>query len=761
MVGHPLPMSRGLAATGAAPAGVPAHALHPRRQPPRQPRGRVPDRVTNPFNAMDATPGPTATRYRAFISYSHADEAWARWLIRRLETYRVPSRLVGTPGLDGPLPARLGAFFRDRDELTAASDLGSTIRAALAESSALIVVCSPAAAASHWVGAEVQAFRDSGRGDRILAFVVDGEPGQASGQQACFPAALTAPAGDGPPVEPLAADARANGDGRERAFLRLVAGLLGVGYDQLAQREAQRKHRRLALVAAASLAGMALALALAASAWMARNDAQRRQAQAEDILGFMLGDLREKLTTVGRLDLMRAVDDKAAGYFAALDPRDLSDRALEEQARSLTGIGQVRLEEGNHAEAMVAFREAHARSTALHQRAPDNGQRLFDLAQAQYWIGYVALRQGEYAIAETWLHAYRDSAARLVALAPENFDWQRELGYGHHNLAVLDERRGRYREAEQTMLAGLALHRGWLRQRPDDLQLRDEAADVASWLGSLALRQGQLAKAETYFAEQVQALRTNIDRDPKNSKWQHGYVVASLLMLEAQAQRGRTADAQVTLASAAPLAAALHAQDASNNTWRLSLGRSHWWRAQLQARGDPATAIRAAGAATDVLARAHAAASEDRNIAAWLLRALALQARLALDAGDLADAALRLSRAQQLAQGAGKVSPSEQLRPWLAEHLLLQGELEARGGNTADARQAWSRARQLLREVADDAGELHDDVARIPFTRLDPLLRAEFALGLHRQGALLRQRLDAAGYVPLRPFPAGPGLAAH
>ena len=29
-------------------------------------------------------------RYWAFISYSHADEAWAQWLHRSLETWRVP-----------------------------------------------------------------------------------------------------------------------------------------------------------------------------------------------------------------------------------------------------------------------------------------------------------------------------------------------------------------------------------------------------------------------------------------------------------------------------------------------------------------------------------------------------------------------------------------------------------------------------------------------------------------------------------------------
>ena len=32
-------------------------------------------------------------RYRAFLSYSHTDEKTARWLMRRLESYRVPGKL--------------------------------------------------------------------------------------------------------------------------------------------------------------------------------------------------------------------------------------------------------------------------------------------------------------------------------------------------------------------------------------------------------------------------------------------------------------------------------------------------------------------------------------------------------------------------------------------------------------------------------------------------------------------------------------------
>ncbi|MFL6591249.1 MAG: toll/interleukin-1 receptor domain-containing protein, partial [Luteimonas sp.] len=409
-------------------------------------------------------------RYAAFLSYSHADGRWAQWLHRRLETYRVPTRLVGAAGPDGPIGPRLGTVFRDRDELPTSGDLGTTIRAALADSATLIVICSPAAAKSPWVHREIEAFQALGRGDRIACFIVEGEPGATEMEASCFPSAVTS-GGDGVVREPLAADARPEGDGRDRAFLRLVAGLLGVSYDVLARRETQRRNRRLLMVTTASLAAMGIALALAATAYVARNDAQRRQAQAEDILGFMLGDLRGKLTTVGRLDLMRAVDDKATTYFATLQPRDLTDRALEEQARSLTGIGSVRLDEGKYAQAMSAFNEAYARAGALYQRQPANGQRLFDRAQAEYWVGLVYWRKGVFDQARVWLTRYRDSALRLAAMDPKNFAWQREVAYGHQNLAVLDQSEGRNREAEKAFAAELKLYRTWIAAHPHDTSL--------------------------------------------------------------------------------------------------------------------------------------------------------------------------------------------------------------------------------------------------------------------------------------------------
>ena len=85
-------------------------------------------------------------RYWAFLSYSHDDRRAAERLHRALESYRIPRRLVGRSGPLGIVPIRLHPVFRDRDELSASGHIGVVVQAALADSRALIVLCSPASA---------------------------------------------------------------------------------------------------------------------------------------------------------------------------------------------------------------------------------------------------------------------------------------------------------------------------------------------------------------------------------------------------------------------------------------------------------------------------------------------------------------------------------------------------------------------------------------------------------------------------------------
>lgn len=682
-------------------------------------------------------------RYRAFISYSHADEKWARWLLKRLESYRIPGNLVGTPGRDGPIPAKLGQMFRDRDELPSAGDLSSTISAALADSDALIVICSPASARSRWVNAEIQAFRESGRGERIFSVIVGGDPASRVPELASFPSALIEPeTPGGPEREPLAADARKEGDGRERAFLKVVAGLLGVGFNDLAQREAQQRHRRMAIITAASVAGMALATILAVTAYIARNDAERRQGQAEDILGFMLGDLRKNLTKVGRLDLMRSVDDKATGYFATLNPRDLSDRALEEQARSLTGIGEVRLNEGNHKEAMNAFREAHSRTSALYQRQPENGQRLFDLSQAQFWIGFVAMEQGRLEDTRPWFIKYRDSTTKLAAMDRSNFAWQQEAAYGYHNIGALDFRMGRYKESEQAMLAERELYASWLKQRPNDYNLRFEASNIDSFLGSLMLVQGRLKEAESYFSAQEEAMRKNRKDEPSNTKWKELYADSKRFLVKVQTMLGKREQARVSALEAAQLGVELTALDPKNNVWSHYDGQANLWLAKLSDINGVEVQI-FANKALAILSAAYAQESSNQSIALSLARTYNIHAQIALQNDDAKTVSEQTKMATDVLAPFWKVERKEDLRIVLAEAIWLKGNAAQNEGDSKQAKEHWHEALKLLSE-----GATKDP----PFLRLEMLAQILNSLGRNDEARVHIKRLEQSGFVPLQPY---------
>jgi hypothetical protein len=197
-------------------------------------------------------------KYWAFISYSHSDEEWAKWLHKSLETYRVPRKLVGRKTSHGEIPKRLFPIFRDRDELPGASDLGGKLTDALTNSRNLIVICSPKSAVSKWVNEEIKTYKNIGSDPRVLCLVVDGEPNAApdSGLLECFPPAVRFQVVDSEvtaqPAEPIAADARPGKDGKSNALFKLLSGVLGVGYDELKQREKQRqRQRRLRMIALA------------------------------------------------------------------------------------------------------------------------------------------------------------------------------------------------------------------------------------------------------------------------------------------------------------------------------------------------------------------------------------------------------------------------------------------------------------------------------------------------------------------------------
>ena len=174
--------------------------------------------------------------YFAFISYKREDEKWAKWLQHKLEHYHLP---VNVRKENPSLPQSIRPVFKDTSEL-AAGVLAEEIHEALDNSKYLIVICSPRAAQSKWVGKEVQTFIDMGRSDKIIPFIIGGTPFSDNPEEECFPSSLL-----NLPKEQELLGVNINEMGREAAVVKVVAHMFGLKFDTLWQRyEREQKRKR-------------------------------------------------------------------------------------------------------------------------------------------------------------------------------------------------------------------------------------------------------------------------------------------------------------------------------------------------------------------------------------------------------------------------------------------------------------------------------------------------------------------------------------
>jgi tetratricopeptide (TPR) repeat protein len=443
-------------------------------------------------------------KYKAFISYSHADEKWARWLHRALESYKPPRHLVGTRTDMGEVPEKMAPVFRDREELASSTDLGADLTAALEASACQIVICSMSSARSHWVNEEILAFKRLGRAHRVFSLIVDGEPYASAyadtEKYECFPQALRFKLGaDGEltdvQAEPIAADARPGKDGKNHAKIKLLAGMLGVGFDDLRQRELQRRNRRLAVISGAAVAGMVVAIGLAATAVIARNeaDAQRLIAQekaetARRTADFMVGlfEVSDPSESRGRSITAREILEKGARRIEAELSGEPTTQAtlMNTMGRAFTGLGL-------YGDSLHMLEQALARRRQIAAIGP------VEMNESLHSLATLLTLRAEYDRAET---LYLEAIETLQSKA------------GDHSEAILDNFAGLaelYFQTGQYELAEPVLRRV-LAERRQVLGPRDPAvADAMEELGLNMFDQGRYEEAERLVREALD-LRTDV-----------------------------------------------------------------------------------------------------------------------------------------------------------------------------------------------------------------------------------------------------------
>jgi tetratricopeptide (TPR) repeat protein len=509
-------------------------------------------------------------KYRAFLSYSHADKLWAKWLHARLEGFPLKGLSERDTAL-GPVPKSLRPIFRDREDFSAGGSLTAQTIAALEASAALIVLCSPASAKSHYVNEEIRLFKHRCPGRPIVPVIV-AKPGDAA--ERCFPPALAfeldadGQVSDRPAAMPIAADARESGDGRELALAKVVAALIGVPSDEV-YRRAERARKQQARIRNAIAAVIAL-LACSAAAFVYLSQQRRavlidtaaacgRYLPKEQAAAGPLNALDQCIKTLEamrkgaasdprdaeilkligegktdeaeRLQLEAAQDDEAAGlarnrkaaerYRGIAATAGLADpkKAREFYAKA------AKLDPGNiEGMSWHAYMEQDAGNLAEAERAYNavlnagvKGRDDYALYWATLGLGDIRVARGNLPDA---LSAYRDAEAdadRLAKADPNNAEWQRDLSVSYNRVGDVLVAQGNLPEALKSFQDSLAIADRLAKADPNNAEWQRDLSVSYNKIGDVLVAQGNLPEALKSFQDSLAIIDRLAKADPNNA----------------------------------------------------------------------------------------------------------------------------------------------------------------------------------------------------------------------------------------------------
>ncbi|MGA9423246.1 MAG: hypothetical protein WBW61_12860, partial [Rhodanobacteraceae bacterium] len=521
--------------------------------------------------------------------------------------------------------------------------------------------------------------------------------------------------------------------------LKIVAGMLGVDLDDLKHRERKRRRWRLTALAACGVALLALTSTLAVNAIIARHAAERRQQQAENLVGYMLGDLDDKLREVNRLDILESVADKVVKYFDALPPADVTDDTLAQRAQALLKLGAARRDQGRIPEALEVFKLALASTEQLVRDAPRNVYYQKIHAESLTWVGLVDWSQGQLDDALTRFVAARDALLGANGLAPDDADVLDRLQTAHTNAGRIFEARGQLEDAHREYAQVLDRYSYLSRREPDKLEWKTELGYAHNNLAQLALKEGRLDLAvEEYLADwQIKARLYGLD--PANNLRREDLVASEAFLGRVLYLCGETQAAAVHLDAAMTNIEALLKVDPDATDWIEKAGNYGWMVGQIaRVRGDWVTAEQRDTAS---LAHLQQLVAKDHGNVGWLrklARAEIEDAQRLLAQRQLGAAQDTATMSKALAIRVMKLAPQDINGALdLAQARLVLGDIAAAAGNLPTAQTNWSSAVNALRQRAATA---------IDPVVLDLWCSALLRLGQLNEASKALAALSRAGY---------------
>lgn len=317
------------------------------------------------------------------------------------------------------------------------------------------------------------------------------------------------------------------------------------------------------------------------------------RSEAEDLINYMLFDLRDKLEPLNRIALLDDVAKKSEAYFKAQP----ADNETDSQKRNRGGMwqnrGQIALAMGHTDEASAAFREFHRIMAERAQAVPQDKQRILDLAVADGRMSLVHEQSGLLDAALTSAKAEQTAIQALHDADLKDPGLARHLATTHERLGDLSRKRARFDEAATAYQKGSQLLDALLQRDPKDISSHKARAMLAERHADLQMEAGKLPQALQALDEEIATLQTLHKDAIGDASLRRALAIAlqkrSIVLMKAK----RIPDAEKAAQQALEAAQQLYNADPGNFQLLHDLSLAHEYFAQILAaagKEDQATA---------------------------------------------------------------------------------------------------------------------------------------------------------------------------
>jgi tetratricopeptide (TPR) repeat protein len=434
---------------------------------------------------------------------------------------------------------------------------------------------------------------------------------------------------------------------------------------------------------------------------VARASAVARQGQAEELIGFMLGDLRDRLQPIGKLDLLDDVGRRALAYFAAVPEADLSDAEQFRRSLAVQQLGDVRRLQGRLAEADTLMRQSIALVTPLAARDSLNPDWQLGLAHSHYYAGLVDWERGNVDAALAHWAPFVRISYRLMSRYPDSLAYRAELAYALNNIGFATEANGDAAGALSSYSSALAIM--------DPLVHRDT---ITNWVISLAALHNAAGVARRKTGDLAGSLRDHqaelaikqglLKRDATNRDWQRYVGIAHAYLGEILLWTGDARGAVTESAAARAIYASLVARDTTNVGWRIGLvSMSRRTGVALLEANDAATALKELDGTRAMLVRLAHANAANPSYQRELSATGTARGRALLRLGRTAEARQAITESITTAETSLTKKPTDlERRKLVADGYLVLGEAQSRPADGSGATTAWAHTLVLVDSLA-------------------------------------------------------------